>query len=357
VLATSLQWPLVLERAYSHEVYPLLYRSLRELGFSGVPEPVQAELKGAYLANAWRNQMLAEELARLLGPLGEAGIPVIPLKGVALAQSLYGDPAARVCSDIDILVPSSEAARARRIILTNGYASKFTEGFFVKHQLRGSAECPVVRETEALTYIVELHWTLLHSSSKDREAMENLWSQARPQEFFGARAYDLTPEWQFLYLSFHAAYHKWSTLKWLADVHDLCASASVDWDKVKESAERFELDTVAGPTLAACSLLFGTQIPAQIPRSPFPADIALFPHSLAGSESWKGKLFYPRLLKRRSDKLRWLARALFVPNLADQKLVSLPASLILLHYIVRPLRLTCKWSRRFLRAGAAWFTK
>ena len=225
LLATPLQWPLVLEHAYSHQVYPLLYRSLRELGFPGVPESVQTELKGAYLANAIRNQLLAEELARLLGLLGEAGIPVIPLKGVTLAQSLYGDPAARVCSDIDILVPAGEAVRARRIFLMNGYSSQFTEEFFVKHQLQSSAECPVVRETEVLTCLVEIHWTLLHSSAKDQEAMENLWSDARPQEFFGVRACNLTPEWQFLYLSFHAAYHKWSSLKWLADIHELCALA------------------------------------------------------------------------------------------------------------------------------------
>ena len=37
-LATPLQWPLLLERAYSHQVYPLLYRNLLDLGFPGVPE-------------------------------------------------------------------------------------------------------------------------------------------------------------------------------------------------------------------------------------------------------------------------------------------------------------------------------
>jgi hypothetical protein len=56
-----------------HEVYPLPYRSLRAFGFPGVPEVVQTELKGAYLANAWRNELFAEELARLLGLLGQAG--------------------------------------------------------------------------------------------------------------------------------------------------------------------------------------------------------------------------------------------------------------------------------------------
>jgi hypothetical protein len=131
-LGTPLQWPLLLERAYSHQVYPLVYRNLLDLGFPGVPEEVQAELKGAYLANAFRNQLLAEELTRLLKLLGEAGIPVVPLKGVTLAVSLFGDSAARVCSDIDILVPPGEAVRARNVILRNGYSSQFTEEFFVR---------------------------------------------------------------------------------------------------------------------------------------------------------------------------------------------------------------------------------
>ena len=39
-LATSLRRPLILERAYSHQVYPLLYRNLRDLGFPGVPDPI-----------------------------------------------------------------------------------------------------------------------------------------------------------------------------------------------------------------------------------------------------------------------------------------------------------------------------
>ncbi len=353
LLATPLHWPLILERAYSHQVYPLLYRSLRDLGFPGVPEPVQAQLKAAYLANGFRNRLFADELARLLARLGEADIPVVPLKGVALAESLYGDPASRVCSDIDLVVPVGEAVRARRIILMNGYSSQFTEKFFLKHQLHTTAECPLIRETEVLTCLVELHWTLLHSSSKDQETMEDLWSQARPQEFFGVRAWNLSPEWQFLYLSFHAAYHKWSSLKWLADIHELCSVAAINWNQVKEKAGRFDLDTFAGPTLAACSALFGTPIPANLRSRPLPADIRLFPDSLSPSESWRVALFYPRLLKRPSDKLRWLAQTFFVAGLADQKFIRLPDSLSFLYYALRPLRLTCKWSWRFLQAGLA----
>jgi hypothetical protein len=42
--------------------------------------------------------------------------PLVPLQGVTLAQSLYGAAAARVCADIDILVPASNVLPARRVI-------------------------------------------------------------------------------------------------------------------------------------------------------------------------------------------------------------------------------------------------
>lgn len=181
--------------------------------------------------------------------------------------------------------------------------------------------------------------------------MQDLWSQARPKGFFGIQAYSLTPEWQFLYLAGHVAYHKWHTLKWLADIHELCVSASIDWRQVREKAERFELDLVVQPTLTACSSLFGTPMPTTLSSRPLPAGVHLFPASLAPSEVWKTPLFYPRLLKRPSEKLRWFAEMLFVARLADRRFFHLPAPLSFLYYFLRPLRLACKWGWLFLSAG------
>ena len=277
-------------------------------------------------------------------------MPVVPLKGVTLAESLYGDSAFRVCFDIDILVPPSEALRARRLVLAHGYTSPFTEQFFANHQLRTGAECPLSPVNQGFSYLLEVHWTLMQHSRRDDQAMQDLWSQARPKDFFGVRAYGLTPEWEFLYLAWHAAYHKWHTLKWLVDIHELCVSAPVDWQQVREKAKRFELDSVVGPTLTACSSLFGTPVPANFPSRALPAGVHLFPTSLAPSEVWKAPLFYPWLLKRPSERLRCLAEMLFVPGLADYRFVQLPPSLTFLYYFLRPLRLACKWSWLFLSA-------
>ena len=121
----------------------------------------------------------------------------------------------------------------------------------------------------------------------------------------------------------------------------------LDWGQVKENAARYELDAIVGPTLAACSQLFGTPVPENFASRRSPPMSASSRTRLMPSESWKQTLFYPRLLKRRSDKLRWLAQTFFVPKLADHKFVRLPASLTFLYYVLRPLRLTCKWSWRF----------
>ena len=344
-------WAALLQRAEEHQVIPLVYRSLQELEFRGVSSEVQTKLKADFRLNAVRNMLFVSELTRVLQLLGDAGIRVLPLKGVALAQTLYGDPACRFSSDIDILVPASDALRARRLLIDGGYTSPFAEDFFLDHQFHASADCPLLCQKGGVAYFLELHWTLLQHSSKDAEAMQDLWSHARPRDCFGVRAFSLTPEWEFLYLAGHAANHRWQTLKWVADIHDLCASAPIDWKCVREKAQKFDLDLVVGSTLAVCSALFGMATPANFSAATLPAGVQLFPNSLNPSEAWDAPLFYPKLLKSPSEKLRWFAEMLFVARQADQMFYHLPDSLDFLYFVLRPLRLACKWSWLFLSAG------
>jgi hypothetical protein len=352
-LASAPQWPLVLERAYTHQVYPLLYRNLRELGFPGVPDAVQAELKGAFLANALRNQLLAEELARLLGLLGEAGIPVIPLKGVTLAQSLYGDAASRVCADIDILVPPTNVTQALGLILASGYRDDFRDRFFSKLALRHGRHYNLVRDNRDASLLLEVHWQLVQHSSRDDDAVKDLWAEARPQTFFGVPAFSLTPEWEFLYLSIHATDHEWRSLKWLVDIHQIASCGLVDWQNVMEKADELEIVPAIRQTLAACSLHLETPLPANCSPVSLPAGVRLFPNMRVPAGDAKSAFAFShlRLLKRPLDKLRYIAAVFFAPKLTDRGFLRLPPSLGFLYYLIRPLRLACKWSWMFVLAG------
>jgi hypothetical protein len=134
-------------------------------------------------------------------------------------------------------------------------------------------------------------------------------------------------------------------LKWLADIHDLCARGSVDWQKLRSKAERFDLIPVVQMTLSATRELFGTAMQDGFAPQVLPPDLKLFPTSLSTFEAeHEWRLFYPRLLRRPSDKLRWFAEMLFVPRLADCRFLPLPSSLSFLYYLLRPLRLIWKWT-------------
>ena len=61
-------------------------------------------------------------------------------------------------------------------------------------------------------------------------------------------------------------------------------------------------------------------------------------------------MIHYHLLRGVWQKLRCLAELCFVPTLAEQHLILLPSSFSFLYYLVRPLRLTCKWAWRFLQA-------
>jgi len=64
----------------------------------------------------------------------------------------------------------------------------------------------------------------------------------------------------------------------------------------------------------------------------------------------RGAMIDYRRLRGVWQKLRWLAELCFAPTLAEHHLILLPSSFSFLYYLLRPLRLTCKWAWRFLQA-------
>ena len=349
LLGQELAWPRILGQAGAHGVFPLLYRNLQTLGFSGVPAAVRTALETSYRRNALRNALLVRELVQVLRLLGEAGVPVIPLKGVALAASLYGDLTLRTCTDIDILVPHPTVARALHLLLTRGYAAGFTERFFADLLLSSTIEYVLVREDRWFRYLLELHWGILWGKRWDGDATEDLWAQARPHVCFGVPAYTVSPEWEFLFLAAHAARHHWQGLKWLLDIHEVCCQRQIDWEQVRHKAERLGWEEIVRLTLSVCHALFETPLPAQFALRKLPPWLHLFPD--APSLSWRNALFPLRLLKRPSYRMRSVLGVLLVPTLAERQLLRLPFPLLPLYYPLRPLRLGCKWGWRLVLAG------
>jgi Uncharacterised nucleotidyltransferase len=349
LIRTPLNWQVVFQKAVAEEVYPLLHRNLNVLGFPHIPAEVRSQFHNLSKVNSLRNTLLTEDLVRVLTLLNEADIPAIPLKGVALAQTLYGDPALRACVDTDILIPPAKTAEALQLLRSQGYESEFKSGFFANVLLRHDIEYALRRKEREFTYLLELHWAVSWGSRSDRDAMHNLWAEASPKTIFGAPAYALSPEWEILFLAAHAARHQWQGLKWLVDLHELYSSPDIDWKKVKEKANRFGWDELLRITLNVCHTLFDTPAPPNFSLGALPPWLKIFPES--PNAKWSDAFFATRFLKQPAKKLRYIGRVFLIPTLAEWRLLRLPYFLEFLYYPLRPLRLLCKWSGAFIRGG------
>lgn len=365
LLASPLRWPLALDRARRYQILPLLYRRLQTLGFPGVPAPVQAELGNIFRSNAMRNELLGQELARILRLLGEAGIPVMPLKGVALGERLYDDPAVRTSADIDILVPVGRVAQAFHLIVAADYTPEFTEPELLSLLARYGKDCTLVRVDRACVYPLELHCALIWGGSLERQILDQIWSEAVRRPFGGVPAFALSPEWELLYLAVHAARHGWVSLKWFIDLDRFAAAGLADTEKVRRLAERLGWQRALQSSLATCASLLGTPVdPRLLPRGaqrvappaesagPLPSGPPPQVPRPSNLQELSEMLLYLSLLRSPLRKLRYLASRLFIPTPADCEFLPLPSRFFFLYYPLRPLRVA--WRTAAWLLEAAW---
>ncbi|KAB2931876.1 MAG: nucleotidyltransferase family protein, partial [Candidatus Contendobacter sp.] len=113
----------LLDTARADGVLTLCHDRLRRSPrWTQYPETLrEAMTRHAYQAVAVE-LMRAAELRDVLAALAQAGLPVLLLKGAALAYTLYPEPHLRDRCDTDLLLPSrDEAERAWRVLQTLGY--------------------------------------------------------------------------------------------------------------------------------------------------------------------------------------------------------------------------------------------
>jgi hypothetical protein len=205
-------------------------------------------------------------------------------------------------------VPPPHAADAFHRIVAAGYQSEFTQSALLDLFVRYSKDCLLMRQDDICTYPLELHCALLWGGQLERDLLTKIRAQADRKTFYGVEAFALSEEWEFLYLTLHAARHGLSSLKWLVDL-DRLRSRGSDWEKVMNTAKRWGWEDAVRSTLAECVSLFDT------PVSPaFGLKTSSNGERLSRSSDLRvltQTLLSLRLLKTATRKVRFLAIRLF----------------------------------------------
>ena len=226
-------WESMAERALRFKVEGLFYREIKSRNFPAelVPVEIRNRLKAAYRNLATRNTSFFFDALKVLKSLAENQLPVIALKGLALAKNIYGDIALRPMSDIDLLLKGEDLVTAGRILLSLGYKQCFPAWESMSKTYHHLPSFTNINGT-----IVELHWNIVTLDSPVKVDLEGLWARACLIKVDNVEVRVFSAEDLFLHLCLHASFH----LQTGMDLIPFCDMAGL----IKASADKIDWQIV-----------------------------------------------------------------------------------------------------------------
>ena len=342
-LSGSHDWTALLRQADIQGVLRLVADRLQRSG-ADMPPRVGAELQRRTLLSDGRSLLMAAELRQALQRLDGAAIPVIPLKGVALAAALYGRCTLRASGDIDLLVPRAHVAQAVGVLESAGYEAEGPWRRWVKAAYH--IEIPLAPRGGRRRFLVDLQWGLIAGDPRYVRAAEECWAAARPATVLGAPARVMSADWTLMYLALHAARSQWQGLKGLVDIRQACATWTIDWANLWALAERWGWKPVLQLTLEACGRLWELPAEAASERVEWPSWLPGFP-APPRETRWASLRVMGLVLRSWRLRIGYALRMAATSSPNDYRWLPLPGALSPLYLVLRPVR----WLVLAARAG------
>ncbi|HEV3400955.1 MAG TPA: nucleotidyltransferase family protein [Acidimicrobiales bacterium] len=262
---SGVRWHRLTALADWHRLGPLLHR--RVALPDEAPDHVSERLELDYLETAARNLYLLDQLTVIQQALDAEGIRAMPLKGAALVQTVYPEPALRPMRDLDILVAPSMIARAQQAVVALGFRAvppvagvEGSEGWMATHHHHLPA---LVSPGEV--FAVELHHHIVGPSDPSHFEISGFWERARPGEN-GSRVFPAPED-----LLVHVALHFTRNRLWRSD-GSMGQLADVAWIVEREPLDWEALIARAGPDNVAASLFIALYSAQRLLGLAVPAD-------------------------------------------------------------------------------------
>jgi hypothetical protein len=260
LLRGPIDWERLWAQGHLHEVLPLLTVTLRRLAAQvPIPAPWLERAQRRYYATMLRNTTLADELLRVLAAFRQAGVAALPVKGLVLAETLYGSLALRPLGDLDILVRQADLPRARATLSELSFAQADEPGY--ENAYHPYHDPPYYRRAIGGSICLELHWGLWASHFFKLEP-DALWQRAVPAQLHGATLSILSPEDTLLHLAIHRS-RSALRLRFVCDVAELLRRhrATLDWEYLLAQAQAAGARTTMFYTLALAAELLEAPVP------------------------------------------------------------------------------------------------
>ncbi|HVX40657.1 MAG TPA: nucleotidyltransferase family protein [Gemmatimonadaceae bacterium] len=346
----GVDWSQVVQLAEQHRCLPLLHKhaAAGDIPIDAVPFPVRGRLDRRANAIAVRNLRLTAELGTIVRELEAHGIPVLPLKGPVVAQTVYGSLALRPIGDLDILCSREDLANAIARLSALGYEptnpqlNKRVEKMHTSHH--------VALFSSATRVLVELHFRMYSPFFGAPVELPSVAPRLHRMSLAGTEMSALCPEDLLVHLCIHGSGHAWERLEWLCAVAELVRSGNIrDWARVADWADELRARRLVALGLWLSASVLGAPAP--------PHSIRPDRRTLAMARRIEARIAND---PRRHESALELARialhtdasigarfrsvwhACVVPKKNDFVALPLPDVLWPMYYAIRPVRLVAR---------------
>jgi hypothetical protein len=257
-----IDWKRFLDLARHHRIVPIVARQLHSAVHGNQPEAAQdtmAELRHSARSNAMQSLRLLSELRRVLLAFREADVSARVMKGLPLAQEIFGDISLRSPGDLDLLIDSDRICEADRVLRAIGYRGLYQLERFSPRQFAYYREHwkDLAYENTELGIALDLHWRCFRNPAMAGQCL-GAESESRTVIFGDLRVETLPWREEMLYLCIHGSLDGWIYLKSLVDVAaQLRPMAETDLDGLAELARAHDVEPEFSATLILVRRYFG----------------------------------------------------------------------------------------------------
>lgn len=260
----EIDWKEFLALVRRHGVPGLTYTMLCRHAGDRLPGTIRDILKADHIQTAGQALRQSAELLRISSFFAENSIELIVMKGVLLSQRLYGSPAIRSSTDIDLMVKLEDFDRADQLIRAAGYRCTSPGSMLTDRQKRFhrsiGQNCEYFNAGNGIS--LEIHWRSYLSS---QEQTDILWGYVRSFEWGGVIFSTWEDDALILSLCYHGAHHEWCNLKWLSDVAVLISQDRPDdWASLLELSDRLGMRRVLAQSALLAHWLYGFPLPGPL---------------------------------------------------------------------------------------------
>jgi len=275
----QLSWEKLFDIAARLGVGPLLYFRLGEFGLRDmIPAALVERSKNACLSSQARNMKVYAVLQSVLASLAGEGVPVVVLKGAALAVLVYQHIGLRTMADVDILVDRRDLDKAGAVVEQLGFVPQ--EGYRNKQWYKDHHHHMVPYVSADGSVTVEIHWHIIERTAPIDLPMEQLWDRAQSVRVATVPCLALSPEHMLLHVILHLS----SPNRFLGQLRGLCDVAAllrrfggeIDWLELQRMGALAGANRHLYVVLSMVRETLGAAVPADV-LARMRREIVLFP--------------------------------------------------------------------------------